>query len=103
MAQPGHWLTARAAATTIVSAGPGRRSDAKSTAYDTDVVDDRRASGRFTLKTEVTDESSSSPTNREMLPTNAAGKNANGSAAPARTAEPSELRAARGLDRRVGH
>ena len=55
-----HWLKALAAATSIVSFGPSSSSEAKSTAYDTDIVDDRRASGRFTLKTEVIDESSSS-------------------------------------------
>ena len=55
-----HWLNALAAATIIVSFGPSSSSDAKSTAYDTDIVDERRASGRFTLKTEVIDESSSS-------------------------------------------
>ena len=55
-----HWLNALAAATSIVSFGPSSSSDAKSTAYDTDIVDERRASGRFTLKTDVIDESSSS-------------------------------------------
>jgi hypothetical protein len=70
--------------TIIVSFGPSSSSDAKSTAYgDTDIVDERRASGRFTLKTEVTDESSSSPRNSQMLPTKRVGKNATSSAAPA--------------------
>ena len=62
-----HWLNALAAATIIVSFGPSSSSDAKSTAYDTDIVDDRRASGRFTLKTEVIDDSSSSPRNSHGL------------------------------------
>ena len=51
-----HWLHALTAATTIVSFGPRSRSDAKSTAYDTDIVEPLRASGRLTLKTEVTDD-----------------------------------------------
>src|SRR4029450_5916093 len=47
-----HWLNALAAATTIVSFGPSSSRAAKSTAYDTDIVDDRRASGRVTFKHE---------------------------------------------------
>ena len=62
-----HWLKALAAATSIVSFGPSSSSDAKSTAYETDIVDDRRASGRFTLKTDVIDESRSSARNRTGL------------------------------------
>src|SRR5438128_1014097 len=69
-----HWLNALAAATTIVSFGPRRSSEAKSTAYDTDIVEDRRASGRFTLKTEVIEESSSSVANSGLLPTKCVGK-----------------------------
>src|SRR5436309_3199729 len=38
-----HWLKALTAATIIVSFGPSRSSEAKSTAYDTDIVEDRRA------------------------------------------------------------
>src|SRR5690349_16683644 len=77
-----HWLKALAAATSIVSFGPSSSSDAKSTAYETDIVEDRRASGRFTLKTDVIDESSSSPKNSHGLPTNFVGKNAASSTAP---------------------
>src|SRR3954466_9975085 len=52
-----HWLYALAAATIIVWSAPSRRSDAKSTAYDTDIVDPLDASGRLTLKTDVIEES----------------------------------------------
>ncbi len=58
-----HWLQALTAATIIVSLGPRSSSDAKSTAYETDIVDPLRASGRVTLKTEVTDDSASSTRN----------------------------------------
>ena len=44
-----HWLNALPAATSIVLCGPSRRSDAKSTAYDTDRVDPLVVSGRYTL------------------------------------------------------
>ncbi len=78
-----HWLNALAAATIIVSFGPRSSSDAKSTAYDTDMVEERRASGRFTLKTDVIDDSSSSPMNRYTLPRKCVGKNTASSTAPA--------------------
>src|SRR3954451_3199069 len=55
-----HWLHALTAATSIVSFGPSSSSDAKSTAYETDIVEPLRASGSVTLKTDVTDESVSS-------------------------------------------
>src|ERR1041384_3353604 len=77
-----HWLNALAAATIIVSFGPSSSSEAKSTAYDTDIVDDRRARGRFTLKTEVIDDSSSSVTKRIWFPTSRVGKNATNRTAP---------------------
>src|ERR671913_197603 len=79
-----HWLNALAAATTIVSFGPSISREAKSTAYETDIVDDRRASGRLTLKTEVIDESSSSARNNHGLPMNVVGvgKKATSMAAP---------------------
>ena len=41
-----HWLNALPAATSIVSCGPSSSSDAKSTAYDTDIVDPLVVSGR---------------------------------------------------------
>ena len=59
-----HWLHALIAPTIIVCAGPSRMSDRKSTAYETDIVEPLRASGRFTLKADVIDESSSSVTNQ---------------------------------------
>ena len=77
-----HWLNALAAATSIVSFGPSSSSDAKSTAYETDIVEERRASGRFTLKTDVIDESRSSLMNSHGVPTKCVGKNATSNAAP---------------------
>src|SRR5450830_970004 len=78
-----HWLNALTAATIIVSLGPSSSRDAKSTAYDTDIVEERRASGRFTLKTDVTDDSSSSAMKSQGLRTKWLGKNATSSPAPA--------------------
>ncbi len=83
-----HWLNALAAATTIVSFGPSSSSDAKSTAYDTDIVEERRASGRFTLKTEVIDDSSSSDRNSQGRSTKPVGKNTTSSNAPVAMMEP---------------
>ena len=77
-----HWLNALAAATIIVSLGPRSSSDAKSTAYDTDIVDDRRASGRFTLNTDVMDDSSSSPRKSQGLLATPVGKHRTTSTAP---------------------
>src|SRR5690349_23728459 len=58
-----HWLHALAAATSIVSSAPSRSSAAKSTVYDTDIVEPWPASGRLTLNAEASDESSSSAAN----------------------------------------
>src|SRR5262245_45478145 len=77
-----HWLNALAAATTIVSFGPSSSSAAKSTAYDTDIVDDRRASGRFTLKTEVIDDRKSSVRKSSGLPKNCVGKHTTNTITP---------------------
>src|SRR5262245_41695756 len=77
-----HWLNALTAATTIVSFGPSSSSDAKSTAYETDIVDDRRASGRLTLKTDVIDDSSSSETKSSLRSPKSVGKNAANRIAP---------------------
>src|SRR4051812_46776114 len=93
-----HWLNALAAATSIVSFGPSSSSDAKSTAYDTDIVDDRRASGRFTLKTDVIDESSSRTRNSHGLPTRCVGKKATTRPAPMPMIVQTYSRAARGRD-----
>ncbi len=43
--------------------GPSRINDRKSTAYETDIVDPLRDSGKFTLRAEVTEERSSSVAN----------------------------------------
>ena len=55
-----HWLQALVPATSIVSSAPSRSSDAKSTAYDTDIVEPLVASGRLTLSADASDEQSSS-------------------------------------------
>jgi hypothetical protein len=47
------------------------------------MVEERRASGRFTLKTDVSDDRSSSPMNTKTLPKKCVGKNATSSTAPA--------------------
>src|SRR5438046_2789327 len=59
-----HWLQALAAATIIVWSAPSSSSAAKSTAYDTDIVDPLDASGRLTLSAEASDEKSRSAMNR---------------------------------------
>src|SRR3954470_18957890 len=59
-----HWLKALPAATSIVSCGPSSSSDAKSTAYDTDIVDPLVVSGRWTFNAAVADDSTSSAMNR---------------------------------------
>ncbi len=83
---PERALTERAAAaTTIVSCGPSSSSDAKSTAYETDIVDDRRASGRFTLNTDVTDERMSSRAKSHLFPVKGTGKNSNSRTQPTAT------------------
>src|SRR5471030_348902 len=57
-----HWLHAPAAAS-IVSSAPSRSSDAKSTAYDTDIVDPLEASGRLTFSAKASDEHASRKAN----------------------------------------
>ena len=54
-----HWLQALATATSMVSCGPSRRSAAKSTAYDTDIVEPLLESGRLTLNADVAADNSS--------------------------------------------
>src|SRR5438093_4155108 len=54
-----HWLHALAAATSIVSFAPSISSAAKSTAYDTDIVEPLVASGRLTFSADAIDENSS--------------------------------------------
>src|SRR5574339_1314232 len=51
-----HWLHALAAATSIVESAPSSSSEAKSTAYETDIVDPAVASGSVTLNADATDE-----------------------------------------------
>ena len=51
-----HWLNALPAATSIVSCGPRSSSDAKSTAYDTDIVEPLVVSGSVTLSAAVADD-----------------------------------------------
>src|SRR5687768_277047 len=56
-----HWLQALMAATSIVSFAPSSMSDAKSTAYDTDIVEPPETSGRLTFKADASEEQSSRP------------------------------------------
>jgi hypothetical protein len=62
-----HWLHALVTATSIVSLGPSNSSAAKSTAYETDIVEPLLASGRLTLKAEVMADVASSTTNSVRL------------------------------------
>src|SRR3954466_214749 len=62
-----HWLNALAAATSIVSFAPSSSSAAKSTAYDTDIVEPLVASGRLTLKADASDEQPRSTANSTGL------------------------------------
>ena len=64
-----HWLHALAAATIIVSFAPSSSSAAKSTAYDTDIVEPLVASGRLTLSAEARDEKQRSAVNSTGFPT----------------------------------
>src|SRR5215213_3459489 len=91
-----HWLHALAAATSIVSLGPSSSSDAKSTAYDTDIVDPLRASGRLTLKTDVIEESVSRRRNSHGDANVLTGKNATRSPAPTRITAQTNSLAGRG-------
>jgi hypothetical protein len=59
-----HWLSALVAAMIIVACGPTRRSDAKSTAYDTDIVELLVRSGSWTLSVAVADDRIRSTANR---------------------------------------
>ena len=82
-----HWLHALIAPTIIVCAGPSRMSERKSTAYETDIEETLRESGRVTLKADVADESASSVTNQNGCWNRSSGKNtARSTAPPAMTA-----------------
>src|SRR5438552_5353538 len=59
-----HWLQALTAATIIVSFAPSSNSAAKSTAYDTDIVDPLVASGSLILRADASDEQPSRITNK---------------------------------------
>src|SRR5688572_30675060 len=77
-----HWLHALIAPTIIVCAGPSRMRERKSTAYETDIDDTLRASGRVTLKADVADDSTRSVTNHTGCSNRSSGKNTAKSAAP---------------------
>ena len=62
-----HWLQALVAATNIVGSAPSSSSDAKSTAYDTDIVEPLLVSGRLTFSADATEEHSSSARNSTGL------------------------------------
>jgi hypothetical protein len=94
-----HWLQALAAATSIVWRGPSRSRHRKSTAYETDIVDPLRASGRLTLKADVTDERTNNTTNHTgCVNSSGRGKQAASRAPPAATTAPTWSRAASGSD-----
>src|ERR1043165_6183866 len=58
-----HWLQALTAATIIVSLAPSSSSAAKSTAYDTDMVEPLLAIGRRTLSADASEEHASNIAN----------------------------------------
>src|SRR2546423_83225 len=91
-----HWLHALTAATIIVSFGPSSRRDAKSTAYETDIVEPLRASGSVTLKTDVTDDSVRSSRNSHGHSNDFTGKNETSSTAPIAMTAQTKTRAASG-------
>jgi hypothetical protein len=62
--------------------GPSSSSEAKSTAYDTDIVEPPRTIGRLTLKTEVTDDSVRSSRKSHGVRSVSTGKHSTTSAAP---------------------
>ena len=90
-----HWLHALAAATSIVSSAPSSSSAAKSTAYDTDIVEPLRASGRLTLSAEASDEQPSRTANSSGFAI-ACGTNTTSVSAPAARTAPTYSRAAIG-------
>ena len=90
-----HCAHALAAATIIVSFAPSRSSAAKSTAYDTDIVEPLLASGRLTFSADASDEHPSRTANRTGLAIVCGAKQAKTSAPAARTA-PTKSRAAIG-------
>ena len=87
-----HWLHALAAATIIVWSAPSRSSAAKSTAYDTDIVDPLEASGRLTFSADASDEQASRNANRIGLAMSR-GRNTASTTAPAASTAPTNSRA----------
>ena len=79
----------------MVSSAPMSSSAAKSTAYDTDIVDPLAMSGRLTLRAEATDEKTSSARKSHGSAT-LRGPKANSTAAPATSTAPTYRRATRG-------
>src|ERR1700730_3084081 len=62
-----HWLQALVAATNIVASARSSSSAAKSTAYDTDMVEPLEVSGRFTFNADASDEKTSRTKKRVRL------------------------------------
>src|SRR5687767_15802872 len=93
-----HWLYALAAATSMVSCGPRRSSDAKSTAYETDIVEPDRASGSVTLRTDVTEESTIRTRSGTGSLNTINGTDTTSSTAPIAMTRQTNNRAARGHD-----
>src|SRR5687768_18136300 len=93
-----HWLHALATATSIVSCGPSRISAAKSTAYDTDMVDPLLVSGRLTLKAELITERNRRRVKRKGCSKVARGAKRTATSAPAIITAETYMRAASGSD-----
>src|SRR5450759_3228790 len=90
-----HWLHALTAATIMVSSAPSSSSAAKSTAYETDIVDPLDARGRLTFSAEASDEQPSRNANSAGFAIVCGTKTISVSAPAARTA-PTKSRAAMG-------
>src|SRR5262245_47583092 len=90
-----HWLHALVAATSIVSSAPRSSSAAKSTAYDTDIVDPLLVSGRLTLNADASADNPRSATKSDGSAMERGAKIARTTAPAVRTA-PTKSRAASG-------
>src|ERR1700730_13652336 len=62
-----HWLQALVPATNIVASAPSSSSAAKSTAYDTDMVEPLEVSGRVTFNADASEETTSRTPKRVRL------------------------------------
>src|SRR5437762_10514420 len=91
-----HWLHALTAATIIVSFGPSSRSEAKSTEYETDMVEPLRASGSLTLNTDASEDRTTRSRNSQGEAKDLRGKNATRRAAPRPTTAHTKTLAVRG-------